>query len=37
MNCAAVVLTIQGKKHSLWPAVDQDGNVLDMLVAEPTQ
>jgi putative transposase len=27
-----VVLTIQGKKHSLWPAVDQEGNVLDILV-----
>jgi putative transposase len=31
-----MVLTIQGKKHSLWRAVDQDGNVLDMRVAEPT-
>ena len=27
-----VVLTIGGKQHSLWPAVDQDGNVLDILV-----
>ena len=27
-----VVLTIQGKKHSLWRAVDQEGNVLDILV-----
>src|SRR6266571_7657725 len=27
-----MVLTIQGKKHSLWRAVDQDGNVLDILV-----
>jgi putative transposase len=27
-----VVLTIRGKKHSLWRAVDQDGNVLDILV-----
>jgi len=27
-----MVLTIQGKKHSLWRAVDQDGNVLDNLV-----
>jgi putative transposase len=27
-----VVLTIQGKKHYLWRAVDQDGNVLDILV-----
>jgi len=27
-----VVLTIRGKKHFLWRAVDQDGNVLDILV-----
>jgi putative transposase len=27
-----MVLTIQRKKHSLWRAVDQDGNVLDILV-----
>jgi putative transposase len=27
-----VVLTIRGQKHSLWRAVDQDGNVLDILV-----
>ena len=27
-----IVLTIRGKKHSLWRAVDQDGNVLDILV-----
>jgi len=27
-----VFLTIGGKKHSLWRAVDQDGNVLDILV-----
>jgi putative transposase len=27
-----IVLTIQGRKHSLWLAVDQDGNVLDTLV-----
>jgi len=27
-----VVLTIRGKKHSLWRAVDQNGNVLDILV-----
>jgi putative transposase len=27
-----VVLTIGGKKHSFWRAVDQDGNVLDILV-----
>ena len=32
-----IVLTIRGKKHYLWRAVDQDGNVLDMRVAEPTQ
>ncbi len=25
-----VVLTIRGKKHYLWRAVDQDGNVLDI-------
>jgi putative transposase len=27
-----MVLTIQGKKHSLWRAVDQDGTVLDILL-----
>jgi putative transposase len=27
-----VVLTRRGKKHSVWRAVDQDGNVLDILV-----
>src|SRR5258708_2785765 len=27
-----VVLTIRGKKHYVWRAVDQDGNVLDILV-----
>ncbi len=27
-----VVLTIRGKKHYLWRAMDQDGNVLDILV-----
>jgi putative transposase len=27
-----VFLTIHGERHSLWRAVDQDGNVLDMLV-----
>ena len=27
-----VVLTIRGNKHYLWRAVDQDGNVLDILV-----
>ena len=32
-----VLLTIRGERHSLWRAVDQDGNVLDMRVAEPTR
>jgi len=32
-----VFLTIRGERHSLWRAVDQDGNVLDMRVAEPTR
>ena len=32
-----MVLTIRGQKHDLWRAVDQDGTVLDMRVAEPTQ
>jgi putative transposase len=27
-----MVLAIRGKKHYLWRAVDQDGNVLDILV-----
>lgn len=27
-----VMLTIRGKKQVLWRAVDQDGNVLDILV-----
>src|SRR5436305_3622036 len=27
-----MVLTIRGKKHYLWRAVDQDGNVLDILL-----
>jgi putative transposase len=27
-----VVLPIHGQKHSLWRAVDQHGNVLDILV-----
>jgi putative transposase len=27
-----MVLTIRGKKQYLWRAVDQDGNVLDILV-----
>jgi putative transposase len=31
-----VILTIRGKNHILWRAVDQDGNVLDIRVAEPT-
>jgi putative transposase len=25
-------LTIHGERHSLWRAVDQDGNVVDILV-----
>jgi putative transposase len=28
----AVFVTINGKRHSLWRAVDQDDNVRDMLV-----
>ena len=27
-----VFLTIRGERHSLWRAVDQDGNVLDILM-----
>ncbi len=27
-----VVITIHGERHSLWRAVDQDGDVLDILV-----
>lgn len=27
-----VVITIAGRKHWLWPAVDQNGYVLDVLV-----
>ena len=27
-----VFVTIQGRRHSLWRAVDQDGDVLDILV-----
>jgi putative transposase len=27
-----VFLTIKGKRHDLWRAVDQEGHVLDMLV-----
>ncbi|SRR5258708_10515803 len=30
-------LKINGKTHYLWRAVDQDGNVLDIRVAEPTE
>src|ERR1700745_909107 len=32
-----VYLKIKGKTHSLWRAVDQYSNVLDIRVAEPTQ
>src|ERR1700726_409003 len=32
-----VFLTIRGERYYLWRAVDQDGNVLDIRVAEPTQ
>src|ERR1700730_10447013 len=32
-----VFLTIRGERHYLWRAVDQDGNVLDMRVAKPTE
>ena len=28
----SLFLTIQGERHDLWRAVDQDGNVLDILV-----
>ncbi len=31
-HCDEVVVTIGGKKHWLWRAVDQDGRVLDILV-----
>ena len=27
-----VVITIRGKKHWLWRAIDADGDVLDILV-----
>ncbi len=27
-----MVLTIRGQRHYVWRAVDQDGNVLDILV-----
>ena len=30
-----VFLTIKGERHYLWRAVDQDGNVLDILVQTP--
>jgi hypothetical protein len=32
-----VFLTINGKLHYLWRAVDQHGNVLDILSPEPTE
>jgi putative transposase len=32
-----VVVTIAGKKHYLWRAVDQDGFVLEALVQEPAR
>ena len=32
-----VSLKINGKTQYLWRAVDHDGNVLDMRVAEPTE
>src|SRR4051794_15002948 len=32
-----VFVRIRGKLHYLWRAVDQHGNVLDVLVAEPAQ
>ncbi len=31
-HCDEVFLKINGKQHYLWRAVDQDGNVLDILV-----
>jgi putative transposase len=31
-HCNEVFLKFNGKKHYLWRAVDQDGNVLDILV-----
>jgi putative transposase len=31
-HCDEVFLTINGKRHYLWRAVDQHGNVLDILV-----
>jgi putative transposase len=32
-----VFVKIRGKTHYLWRAVDQDGNVLDILVRRPTK
>ena len=32
-----VFLTINGERHYLWRAVDQDDNVLDILVQKPAQ
>ncbi len=32
-----IFLTIRGQRQYLWRAVDQDGNVLDIRVAEPTR
>ena len=31
-HCDEVFLKINGKRHYLWRAIDQDGNVLDILV-----
>jgi putative transposase len=31
-HCDEVFLTIQGERHYLWRAVDQDGHILDILV-----
>jgi putative transposase len=31
-HLAEVLLTIKSDRHYLWRAVDQDGNVLDILV-----
>jgi putative transposase len=33
-NLDEVFLTIKGHRHYLWRAVDQDGNVLDILVQQ---
>ena len=32
-----VFLTIRGERHYLWRAVDQEGNMLDILGETPTQ